>query len=129
MTPNLDRAVAAWGPELPEWIKVLAASSDQSDQRQTAYRIGYSPPVVNQVLNRSYKGNLKRVQTAVEGALMAVTVDCPVVGELAANICLKYQDRPFAATNPERVKLYRACRSGCRHSRIGKTTEEEGSGA
>lgn len=126
MTPNLDRAVAAWGPDLPEWVKVLAKSCDRINQKQTGFLIGYTAPVVNAVLKNKYKAGLKGVQTAVEGALMAATVDCPVVGELAANICLKYQKRRFAATNPERVKLYRACRGGCRYSRIGRTAGAEG---
>ena len=115
---NLEIAAAAWGADLPEWVAALAKSCDRSDQKQTAYRIGYSPPVVNQVLKRTYKGNLKRVQTAVEGALMAATVDCPVVGEIGADKCLQIQRQALAPTNPERVKLWRACRGGCRHSRI-----------
>ncbi len=59
------------------------------------------------------------MQKAVEGALMGMTVTCPVLQEIPANRCLEIQNQPFAATNPVRVRLYHACRSGCPNSRLG----------
>lgn len=49
---------------------------------------------------------------------MHATVACPVAGELRMHHCLQNQRMPFAATNPQRVRLYRACRAGCPHSRL-----------
>lgn len=94
----------------PDWLTVLREhSAPKGGQARTAERIGYSPAVVSQVLKGTYKGDLKAVQTKVEGALMGLTVECPVVGELPRNRCLEYQQRPFAATNNLRVQLSRAC--------------------
>jgi len=102
-----------------KWIDALrAACARVGSQARVAAQIGYSPAVVNQVLKGVYKGDIARVQQAVEGALMGATVDCPVLGELPRNRCLENQDRPFAATNPIRVQLYRTCRESCPHSDI-----------
>ena len=103
----------------PDWVEALAAECARSSQRVIAFRIRYSPAVVSQVLKGTYKGDLSRVEEAVRGALMNKTVGCPVLGNLAADRCLEIQAQPFAATNAQRVKLYRACREGCTHSRLG----------
>jgi DNA-binding transcriptional regulator YdaS (Cro superfamily) len=97
----------------PNWITVLRESCEGSSQAAVARRIGYSPTVVNQVLKGRYGGphggDLDAVRKAVEGALMGLSVDCPVIGELPRDRCLAYQRRGFAATNPLRVALTRAC--------------------
>lgn len=105
-----------------DWIDILAAECTRTSQKRAADLIGYSPAVVNQVLKGTYKGDMSAVEVAVKGALMHMTVDCPVIGTLPANRCLEYQRLPFAATNPQRVQLYRACRSGCPHSRLENKT-------
>lgn len=101
------------------WRQVLQEECDRTSQGKVATLLGYSPTVINQVLKRVYPGNTNKVQAKVEGAFMGVTVDCPVVGTLARNLCIENQGRPFAATNPQRVALYSACRNGCPHSQIG----------
>lgn len=78
--------------------------------------------MINQALKGAYKGDVDRLRTLVEGALMAETVDCPVAGDLPKNKCLEHQSRPrqFAFVNPLFSKMYRACRSGCQHSKLPK---------
>ena len=102
-----------------EWLAALRAECAVSTQARVAARIGYSAAVVNQVLKGTYKGDVNRVREAVEGGLLGAAVECPVLGELARHRCLENQRRAFGATNPVRVELYRACRSGCPHSRVG----------
>ena len=118
----LDRALAAWGDDMPDWVHILADACDSSSQKKVAAELDYSPAVVNQVLGNKYKGgDLGAVQQAVEGALMAHSVDCPVLGELRANFCLENQKRSFSPTNSTRVRLFKACHGGgCPHSRIGR---------
>jgi DNA transposition AAA+ family ATPase len=101
-----------------EWIARLRAECGRTSQTAVARKIGYSPTVVNRILKGNYEGDLQAVQKAIEGALMGATVNCPVLQEIAANRCLEIQNQPFAATNPERVRLYRACRDGCPNSRL-----------
>lgn len=107
----------------PAWIEVLRAACQASTQTVVAERIGYSAGALSSVLAGSYKGNLDRVQQAVEGALMNSSVDCPVIGDLPRQRCIEHQRTPFTPTNPSRVALYRACRGGCVHSLIGKSKE------
>jgi DNA-binding transcriptional regulator YdaS (Cro superfamily) len=101
-----------------DWIDILDRECRRSSQKRAAERLGYSAAVVNQVLKGTYKGDLSAVEQAVRGALLDLKLNCPVCGDLPAQKCLEYQRLPFAATNPQRVQLYRACRSGCPHSRI-----------
>jgi hypothetical protein len=82
-------------------------------------RLGVSAAVVNQVLKDKYPGDLAGVENRVRGAFMAKIVDCPVLGDLPSDQCQGWQRKPFAATNPLRVQMYRACRGGCPHSSLG----------
>ncbi|MFQ5776170.1 MAG: transcriptional regulator [Kiloniellaceae bacterium] len=109
------------------WLEALAAAARIRGQAAAARRIGYRPSVVSQVLNGTYKGNETAVRRAVEGALMGAVVSCPVLGEIPAHRCATIQRQAFAATTPERVRLYRACRAGCPNYRGGlaATTEDE----
>lgn len=112
------KAAAAWQPA-PDWVLALAKEADRAGQPATAKRIDYSAATVSQVISNSYRGDLRRVEQMVRGALQGVVVDCPVKGEMALNVCLKWQDKPFAATSADRTRMYHACRSGCLHSKHG----------
>jgi hypothetical protein len=104
---------------MTDWIDILRARCAETSQARVADKIGYSPAVISTVLKGTYAGDLTAVEKAVRGAFMGATVDCPVLGAIASNRCLEEQRKPFAATNPHRVTLYRACRSGCAHSALG----------
>lgn len=95
--------------DTPQWLQILAENCKAQTQAKVAERLGYSAAVINQVLKGTYKGDVARVQKAVEGALMGLTVECPVIGELPRDRCLDYQRAPFAATNHLRVQFMRAC--------------------
>lgn len=106
----------------PDWNDVLRAECDRTSQAAVAERIGMSATVICQVLKGTYPGNVSNVRKRVEGALMAQTVDCPVLGALPRHECLDHQQRKFAATNGQRVTLWRACRAGCPNSEIGRAS-------
>jgi DNA-binding transcriptional regulator YdaS (Cro superfamily) len=108
-----------------DWISELRAACDGSTQKAIAARIGYSATVVNQVLLGKYKGDLLRIKSAVEGALMQHEVECPVCGLIPRERCIAHQRRPFTATNPASVRLFRACRGDCPHSLIGAARGEK----
>jgi len=114
----VDVASRCWGGSPPDWVLALAQVCDRSSQHLVAKEIGCSAGVVSGILRNSYPGDVGRVEIAIRGALMAHTVGCPVLDEIPAHECLEHQRRPFAATNPQRVRLYKACRSGCPHSRL-----------
>lgn len=117
-TTAADRASAAWGDSLPNWVLALAEACDATSQARAAEALGYSPAVVSTVLKGTYQGDLSRVEAAVRGAFMAERVTCPVLGEIPTQRCLSTQRQPFTPSNHERVRLYRSCRSGCPHSKI-----------
>ena len=104
--------------EQSDWIETLREQCRRHGSKEVGDEIGYSKTVISQVLNGKYPGNLAKVEDAVRGAYLGKCVACPVLGELARNRCLEHQQRPFATTNPTRVKLFRACRSGCPHSQL-----------
>ena len=102
------------------WLMTLRSACKAQGQHTVALSIGYSDAVVCAVLKGKYKGNLKAVQSAVEGALQGVTVDCPVIGELARQKCGEIQRAPRSFANPTAIQLYKACRGGCPHSLLRK---------
>lgn len=127
---SMANAVAAWGGEMPDWVVTLAQACDRSSQNAVARRLGLSGSVVSSVIRKNYTGNYETVEKATRGALMGDTLICPVVGEIATHACLDNQKkaRHFVAASSARVRLYRACRGGCIHSRIKTSgnSEEDG---
>ncbi|HED35065.1 MAG TPA: XRE family transcriptional regulator [Gammaproteobacteria bacterium] len=111
MKTYLEKARHAWGESIPHWVLVLAQACDSNSQSHVANEIRYSTAVVNTVLKNTYKGSLKAIEQAVEGAFLSATVECPVIGTLASNDCLENQRKPYSSTNPLRVQLFIACRS------------------
>jgi hypothetical protein len=115
----VEKAARAWG-EVPDWIEEVAALADARGLKGVAKAIGYSASTVSQVISKTYAGDMDRVRERVQGALMGVTVVCPILGEIGRDLCLDHQKRPFAATNAIRTRLYHACRSGCPNARARK---------
>lgn len=114
---NLDKARSAWGETLPEWVVPLAEACDRESQSSIARKVGYSPSAISQVLSNTYQnGDISRVEQAVRGALMAETVNCPVLGDIPRNTCIQWQRKPFATTNSHRIRMHQTCRNGCPHS-------------
>lgn len=102
-----------------DWIKVLREECKATSQTKVARRLGMSGTTINQVLNGKYKASTDRFEERVRGELMRKTLTCPALGEISSRRCQDEQARPFASTNPQRVAVYKACRSGCRHSKVG----------
>lgn len=119
---SAQAAVTCWGFAMPEWVNMLARMADASSQAQVGKEIGYSGSVVNAVLHNSYIGNLAKVEKAVRGRFMSKTVQCPVLGELAAHTCLQQQKLAgsFSTSSSFRMRMARACKGGCPHSQVGK---------
>jgi hypothetical protein len=117
-TDFVAKARAAYGDALPDWVEELAVEATNTSQVLAAKKIGYSSSLLSHVFAATYSGDIGRVEAKVRGALMGATVICPILGEIGRNVCLDEQKKPRSATSSVRSKLYRACRSGCPHSRI-----------
>jgi len=113
-----EKALNAWSP-LPDWVQELAAYADVHGAKVAAERIGYSVAAVSVIINgKGDKLNLARIQEIVRGTIMGVLVDCPERGEMARDVCMGWQSRPYSVTSAAAVQMYRACRSGCPHSKL-----------
>lgn len=115
---NLEKAKNAWQGMPPEWVEAMASACDVTSQRKVAALLDYSAGAVNAVINHKWPASTDAIEQAVRDKLMATTVICPVQGEIGLDVCLANQALPFAATNNMRVRLFRACRDGCHHSRL-----------
>ncbi|WP_279491775.1 helix-turn-helix domain-containing protein [Aeromonas veronii] len=62
------------------WLEVLQAEVAASSLAQVAEKLGLSRTTISQVCNEKYPGDMARVQTLVEGALMGNKVRCPILG-------------------------------------------------
>ena len=118
----LDKAIAAHGEEVPDWIVELAKLADREGLGGAEKRIGYSRSAISTVINGKYTGDVERVEEMVRGALMAATVNCPILGELARNRCLEWQKKPYAATSSHRVQMFVACQ-GCVNATVKKSED------
>ncbi|NDW04044.1 transcriptional regulator [Jiella pacifica] len=120
----LEKARTSWSPA-PDWIEELALFADAQGLKGAALRTGVGGSTISQVLSKKYPGVLGNVEARVRGALMRETVDCPVLDEMRRDVCLNWQAKPFAATSSLRVSMFRACRSGCPHSKHTRGTDHE----
>jgi hypothetical protein len=119
-TDFVAKAESAWGKRLPDWVRVLAEEANRTSGSRAAARIGLSGALVSNVIADKYPGDMARVEGIVRGALMGLTVECPVLGEIRRDQCLAEQRKPFSATSSVRSRLYRACRAGCPHSHLNR---------
>ncbi|NMC73982.1 MAG: helix-turn-helix transcriptional regulator [Geobacteraceae bacterium] len=91
-------------------MRLLREKCAELGQAEAARRLGYSPSAINQALKGGYQGSLDNLLTRVEEVFGSTTVMCPILGEIPLGKCADIRRRPFAATNPLRVQLYRQCR-------------------
>lgn len=122
--PALEKARAAWGDPLPEWIKALATACDEQGLRTTSAKMGVSPALASLAVNRQ-REKLDYIKERVTRTLMVTIVACPVLGVMSRDQCLQEQAKEFTAANPLRVQLFRACRNGCTHYKTRKNKKGE----
>jgi len=102
-------------PASSDWLEVLRAECARSTQTQVAKRLRVSATMICRVLRGTYPSDTSRLEARVRGELMNRTVECPVNGQILTSRCADEQRRPFAATSPNRVQTYFACRK-CEHA-------------
>ncbi|MGF3027994.1 helix-turn-helix domain-containing protein [Methylobacterium aquaticum] len=117
-TDFMGRARSGWGGKPPDWVIALAEACRDKTQTKVAQQLGVSPSQVSQILANKYPVNLDTIAEKVRGAFLGSFVECPRKGAMRRDVCLQWQGKPFAATSADRVAMYRACRSGCPHSRL-----------
>ncbi|CDX20182.1 conserved hypothetical protein [Mesorhizobium sp. ORS 3359] len=107
----VEKAAEAWGAPVPDWIEELARVADAEGLGGVEKRVNYSRSAISTILANKYAGDIARVEQMTRGALMAMTVDCPVLGEIGRDRCLTEQKEPFRATSRHRAQLFHACKT------------------
>lgn len=92
-------------------LDLLRRAVDEHGQAEVGRRIGRSASAVNQVLHHKYNGNPARILELVAAEFGSETVQCPVMGEIPLARCTEERNKPFKATNPQRRRLFQACRT------------------
>ena len=91
-------------------LDLLRRTAAEIGQGETARRLGCSGSAISQILSGSYKASPDAILQKVEETFGATMTDCPVLGKISLGRCAQERKKPFAATNPVRVRLYRACK-------------------
>lgn len=110
-----DKATAAWGDAMPDWVAVLAERADTLGMATVATLTDYGASSLSTVITNKYGASTGRVEQAIRGAFMGLVVACPVQGQIGRAQCIADQRKPFDSSNHLRVKLFRSCRNGCPH--------------
>ncbi|WP_299378615.1 hypothetical protein [uncultured Kiloniella sp.] len=120
----IDKALAAWGADIPDWVTELAKASDSSSMSAVSRQLGLSTTVISQGVNNKYgldgKGNINTLKEAVETHLMSAEILCPAFqGSLLRTVCEEWQAsaKNAVGSNPARHMMAQQCRK-CPHSKI-----------
>lgn len=100
-------------------LNALIALCAKTSQAEVAKRIGVSDGTISNAINGRYIGNVDKLAERIRGELLNVTVPCPILGSISTRICQDERAKPFAATSPLRVQLWRACKT-CPHNPLSK---------
>jgi len=108
----LDIARKAWGSALPDWVEVLAIECGRTSANRVADKLDRSSSVISQVLHRKYSADMRHIEERVRGVYLDGKLHCPAIGEMAVHACQDWRQksRTFAAGNPMRTRMFRACR-------------------
>ena len=93
----------------PDSLQLLRGACEETSQAEVARKLGYSPSAINQVLKGTYPDPQKILSLVEQVYSQSATINCPIVGPITPGKCVEHRNRPFAATNPTRVALFRRC--------------------
>lgn len=101
-----------------DWQAALRLACRTQTQDGVALRVGVAASTLSQVLSGSYAANTARIERRVRGALMDATCHCPVMGDVATDVCQDVQERspkaPGGLGNPQHAQAWHACRGSGR---------------
>ena len=109
---NLQRAAAAWGEDMPAWVRLLAGACDAANQRSVGDRLGKSSGYVSRVLNNNYPGDMAEAERLVRAAYGAEDVWCPIwSAAVPLKSCMHLRRRSTSA--PPQNMLHQRCARYC----------------
>lgn len=105
----LEKAKAAWGGDAPDWIIILARRCDTQSQTAVASFLNVNGGYVSYALRNQHEAYHGRVEDAVRSRLMGETIECPVLGEIAPDVCRQHRQSRLRALGPVQKRLRDAC--------------------
>lgn len=106
--------LSAWGQQPPEFIQELARIvSEAGNNKAAADLIGINRASVSTLLANKYPAGLDKMERKIMA--FCAGIECPQLGPIDRADCQNNRERPFMSSNPQRIALYRACRS-CPHN-------------
>jgi len=106
-----------------DWRALLQRAYEADGPTAVGAALGYSPATVIGVVKGTYGADASRVARRVVEIYGQDVVACPVLGAIPVTDCALHRRAPFAATNPLRVRLWKACRS-CPHNPDATTSND-----
>lgn len=97
---NLERAKAAWGIDMPPWVRLLAGACDVTNQRAVGDRLGIDSAHVSRLINRKYGASYENAELLVRSRLGAEDVLCPIWREtIPLRSCIRSRRRKGTPQN------------------------------
>jgi len=100
---------------ITDHMALLKEAVNEHGQAAVARALKYSASAVNQALHGKYRGSLDNLLQRVAEVYGSGMVRCPVMGSISIQRCAAERKKPFAASSPQRVRLFMACRSCTAH--------------
>ena len=98
-------------PDAPEWLQTLRAACRADGITATAARLGYARSSISLVVHGQYPSTTREIEKAVTRYLDAM-VPCPHLGRpITTGICAAAGAGPMPKNDPDRFRLWTACRT------------------
>ncbi len=117
---NIDRATAAWGSDMPGWVKLLAGACDATNQRATADKLDKSSGYVSRLLNCSYTGSYEEAERLVRAKYGDEDVVCPIWGPIPLASCMTNRRRKTPPVNQFERQFAKRCPTCSNNSDVGE---------
>ena len=101
--------LAAWGQDVPLFVRLLAAEVAASNKTKASQRIGMSRTAVSLILANRYSSPST---SGVERRVMETLgrIECVAVDEtVTTDQCQSYREKPAPTHNPQAMQRWRAC--------------------
>ncbi|WP_446653088.1 hypothetical protein [Blastomonas sp.] len=107
---NMQRAQAAWGEDMPPWVRLLAAAADATNQRKAGEKIKRNASYVSRILNRDYAGSYEEAERLVRAAWGNEDVLCPVWNDsIPLASCMNLRRKKGFPQNSVENLYYQTC--------------------
>lgn len=95
-----------------EWVQLLQAAREEHGPTAVGKMINKSAALVIGVCDGTYKADPRtNIKRAVLAAFGVELVSCPIGGEIELAACDSHRNAAFVASNPLRVRYWRACQT------------------